>query len=94
MRFFLAWMSVGALLGAVIATLVAPTVLENVLAFTGANDAMCQCSELVARTSSTLIKTQIWGVAIGAVLVPLAAFLLRRAFSKRGSMDASAAPTP
>jgi hypothetical protein len=79
MRFFMTWIAVGGLLGAVIATLAAPVVLENVLAFTGAKDAMCQCTELVARTSSTLIKTQLWGAVIGAVIVPVVAFFLRRA---------------
>jgi hypothetical protein len=83
MRRFLLWMVVGAFSGIVVATLAAPKVLETFLATTGAKDAMCQCSELVANTASTLIQTQIYGAAAGAVLFPLAAWLIRRTWGRR-----------
>ena len=89
MRRFLLWMVVGAFSGAVVATLIAPKVLETFLATTGAKDAMCQCSELVANTASTLIHTQLYGAAAGAVLFPVAAFVARRLWGKRhGSGEA------
>lgn len=78
MRRFLTWLSVGAFFGMAIATLAAPWVLETLLASTGAKDAMCQCTELVNNTASLLIRTQLWGAGIGAVLFPLGAFLVRR----------------
>ena len=80
MRRILIWIVVGAFLGSVIATLVAPQVLETLLASTGAKDAMCQCTELVNNTASLLIRTQLWGAAIGAVLFPIIAWLVRRRF--------------
>jgi hypothetical protein len=83
MRRFLLWMVVGAFSGAVVATLVAPKVLETFLATTGAKDAMCQCSELVANTASTLIHTQLYGAAAGAVLFPIGAWLARRLWGRR-----------
>jgi hypothetical protein len=94
MRFYLVWVSVGALAGVIVATLVAPSVLTNVLAFTGAQDAMCQCTELVARTTSTFIKVQLWGAGIGGVGVPVCAYLVRRFFTKRGELEPGGTPTP
>lgn len=78
MRWFFSWFAAGALIGAVIATLIAPMVLEALLASTGAKDAMCQCTELVANTASLLIRTQLWGAGVGSLVFPLAAFLVRR----------------
>jgi hypothetical protein len=78
MRFYLAWLAVGAFVGGGIATLCAPFVLETFLASTGAADAMCQCSQLVKNTASLLVKTQLWGALAGAVLFPVAAWLTRR----------------
>ena len=85
MRFFLAWLAVGAFVGAAVATLCAPFVLETLLASTGAQDAMCQCTELVKNTASLLIKTQLWGAAGGALVFPVAAFLTRRRFNRPGT---------
>jgi hypothetical protein len=95
MRWVLNWMAVGAFIGGTLATLIAPWVLKTLLATTGASDAMCQCSELVRNTSSTLIQTQLWGAVGGAVIVPLVAHLMRRKFGKRTppAINASA-PTP
>lgn len=90
MRWFIGWLLAGGFVGGVVATLVAPWVLETLLASTGAKDAMCQCSELVANTSRLLVKTQLSGVTIGAVLFPLAAWLVRRARAKSNAP----APTP
>jgi hypothetical protein len=91
MRRFLLWVVVGAFSGAVIATLAAPWVLETFLATTGAQDAMCQCSELVANTASTLIKTQLWGMVVGAIVVPTTcAFLAKRLWGKRGDAGGAA----
>ena len=80
-RFF-AWCLGGALVGTVVASLAAPKVLEALLATTGAQDAMCQCSELVHRTATRLIMVQLIGAAIGAVTFPLGAWLVRRKFGK------------
>jgi hypothetical protein len=78
----LAWFLGGALFGVAVATVIAPRVLEALLATTGAQDAMCQCSQLVHRTATLLIEVQLAGAAIGATLFPLAAWLTRRKFGK------------
>ena len=78
MRFYLGWLMGGAFFGGAAATFVAPFVLKTLLASTGAQDAMCQCTELVSNTSSLLIKTQLYGAAAGALLFPIAAWLFRR----------------
>ena len=83
MRRVVTWMVVGAFVGSVIATLMAPVVLETLLASTGAQDAMCQCSQLVQNTASLLIRTQVWGGAIGAVVFPILAWLVRRKFGAK-----------
>jgi hypothetical protein len=83
------WTVSGAFVGMIVATLLAPYVLETLLASTGAKDAMCQCTELVNNTASLLIKTQLWGAAIGAMLLPLVAWLFRRRFGR-----ASQPPVP
>lgn len=90
MRRFLTWLAVGALFGGVVATLVAPYVLETLLASTGAKDAMCQCSELVDRTATLLIKTQLWGMALGAAAFPIGAWFMRRKFG--GPSDGALPP--
>jgi hypothetical protein len=82
MRRFFAWFLGGALVGTAVATTFAPTVLEALLASTGAQDAMCQCSQLVHRTATRLIMVQLIGAAIGAVTFPLGAWLVRRKFGK------------
>jgi hypothetical protein len=87
------WVVVGAFTGAVVATLMAPWVLQTFLATTGAKDAMCQCSELVANTASTLIQTQLWGAVTGAVVMPILAWLAKRLWGKRGG-DIGTAPGP
>jgi hypothetical protein len=79
---FLAWFLGGALAGTVVASLIAPAVLEALLASTGAQDAMCQCSQLVHRTATRLIMVQLVGAVIGAVTFPLGAWLVRRKFNK------------
>ena len=91
MRTIVTWMIVGSFFGSVIATLVAPTVLQTLLASTGAKDAMCQCAELVGNTSSLLIRTQMWGAAIGAAIFPLFAWLVRKRFGSK-ALPAAAAP--
>jgi hypothetical protein len=82
MERFLVWFLGGALVGTVVASLVAPAALETLLASTGAQDAMCQCTELVNRTATRLITVQLVGAAIGAVTFPLGAWLVRRKFNK------------
>jgi len=82
LRFYLAWVAVGSFIGAAVATLIAPSVLETFLASTGAADAMCQCSQLVQNTARLLIKTQLWGAAAGAVVFPVGAFLAQRKFKR------------
>ena len=89
MRFYVGAVSVGALLGGGTATFVAPFILETFLASTGAQDAMCQCTELVKNTADLLIRTQLVGAAIGAVLFGLGAALLRRRLG-RGKAEAPA----
>ena len=84
-RFF-AWFLGGALAGTVVASIIAPRVLETLLATTGAQDAMCQCSELVHRTANTLIMVQLVGAAIGAVTFPLTAWLVKRKLNKPGEV--------
>lgn len=83
MRRIVTWAIIGSFIGSVIATLIAPTVLQTLLASTGAKDAMCQCVELVHNTSNLLIRTQIWGAAIGGVTMPILAWLLRRKFGPK-----------
>lgn len=83
MRRVVIWIIVGSFVGSVVATLMAPFVLETLLASTGAQDAMCQCTELVKNTASLLIRTQIWGGAIGAVTFPILAWLVRRRFGTK-----------
>jgi hypothetical protein len=90
MRTVVTWMIVGSFFGSVIATLLAPTVLQTLLASTGAKDAMCQCAELVSNTSDLLIRTQVWGGAIGAAVFPIAAWLLRRRFGTKALPPAAA----
>jgi hypothetical protein len=92
MRGFLIWMTVGAFLGSVVATFIAPYVLETLLATTGAQDAMCQCSQLVANTASLLIKTQIWGAVIGAAILPIVVYVVRRMWGRRFPGDPTSAP--
>lgn len=91
MRRLFTWIVFGALAGVAAATAVAPAFLRKVLASTGATDAMCQCVELVDNTATLLIKTQIWGLVIGAVVFPVVAFLARRAWDNR---KAERAPSP
>lgn len=91
MRRFLMWMAIGALAGAIASTLLAPLILETLLASTGAKDAMCQCTELVNNTASLLIKTQLWGAGIGALVFPLSAWLIKRS---RGGKSPSPASAP
>jgi Na+/H+-dicarboxylate symporter len=91
MRTVVTWMIVGSFFGSVIATLVAPSVLQTLLASTGAKDAMCQCAELVGNTAGLLIRTQMWGGAIGAAVFPIVAWLLRRRFGTK-ALPAAAAP--
>jgi hypothetical protein len=93
MRRFLNWMVLGALTGVIVATLVAPFVLKTLLASTGAKDAMCQCTELVTNTASLLVRTQVTGLAVGAIAFPLCAWLTRRFWEKRKT-NAVAAGTP
>lgn len=76
------WALIGAMVGLTVATLFAPSALEALLATTGAQDAMCQCTELVRRTSTTLIQVQLTGSAVGAVTFPIFAWLVRRKFKK------------
>jgi hypothetical protein len=83
MRWFLIWSISGALLGGIIATLVAPWMLRTLLATTGAADAMCQCSELVTNTANLLIKTQAIGIAIGGLGLPIMAGVMRWSRSRR-----------
>jgi len=94
MRRFLIWFVSGALAGMVIATLLAPTVLKTMLASTGAKDAMCQCTELVNNTATLLIKTQIWGAVVGALLLPLVAWLFRRRFGRASEPPPVPPPVP
>jgi hypothetical protein len=89
MRKFLTWMVSGALAGMIVATIAAPYVLETLLASTGAKDAMCQCTELVNNTARLLIKTQLWGGVVGAVLFPLGAWLARRQFGRPSTPGAA-----
>jgi hypothetical protein len=91
MRRFFLWVVVGAFTGAVLATLIAPAALETLLASTGASDAMCQCTELVKRTASKLIMTQLTGAILGAVTAPILAWLAKRMWSKRSGGGAAAA---
>ena len=86
MRRVVTWMIVGAFVGSVIATLMAPVVLDTLLASTGAQDAMCQCSQLVQNTAGLLIRTQLWGAAIGGVLFPMVAWLIRRRFGTKPTL--------
>lgn len=79
---FLVWFLSGALVGTVVASLIAPVALETLLASTGAQDAMCQCAELVNRTATKLITIQLIGAVTGAVTFPLVAWLVRRKFNK------------
>jgi hypothetical protein len=79
----LIWMVIGALTGVVAATVVAPMVLGTLLAYTGADDAMCQCAELRNNTVSLLIQIQLWGAGGGAVLFPLIAVLSKWLWQRR-----------
>jgi hypothetical protein len=90
MRKFFAWFLGGSLFGTAVATLVAPRVLEALLATTGAQDAMCQCSQLVHRTATLLIEVQLTGATIGGVAFPLCAWLVRRKLHKPGEAVAAA----
>ncbi len=97
MRRFFTWMVFGAFTGGVVSTLAAPFVLQTLLASTGARDALCQCLELVNNTSSLLIKTQVWGVIIGAVLFPTGAWITKRLWARRKARKAvppAGTPTP
>lgn len=82
MRGYLVWAGAGAFVGTAAASFFAPAVLDTLLATTGAQDAMCQCSQLVHRTSTMLIQVQMTGAAVGGVLFPLCAWLVRRKFKK------------
>ena len=94
MRRLITWAIVGSFFGSVIATLIAPSVLQTLLATTGAKDAMCQCMELVNRTATLLIQTQLWGAAIGGAVFPAAAWLLRRRFGSKELPPAATPPAP
>jgi hypothetical protein len=94
MRRLLTWMIIGSFVGSVIATLLAPMVLKTLLASTGAKDAMCQCMELVNNTAHLLIRTQIWGAAIGGVTFPIVAWLFRRRFGPKSLPPSGEAAAP
>jgi hypothetical protein len=84
------WTVLGALTGVAVATLFAPMILRTLLASTGASDAMCQCLELVNNTSMLLIKSQLWGLVIGAVAFPTGAGLARWLWGRRKRRAAEA----
>ena len=92
MRWLLTWTLIGALLGVVVATLIAPFVLQKLLASTGAEDAMCQCTQLVQNTTRGLIRTQVWGIAIGAVTFPAVAGVVRWQWRRRKKAETPAEP--
>jgi hypothetical protein len=94
MRRFFTWMVFGALTGVVVATALAPAVLRTLLASTGAQDAMCQCVELVNNTASLLIKTQIWGAIVGATSFPAGAWLVKRMWTRRKGQTVPANKAP
>jgi hypothetical protein len=94
LRRFFTWTVLGALTGVVVATLVAPMILRTLLASTGAQDAMCQCAQLVDNTSSLLIRTQVWGLLSGAALFPTGDWLVRLLWRRRKARKATASPAP
>jgi len=85
------WMVFGALTGVVVATFMAPAILRTLLASTGAQDAMCQCAQLVDNTSSLLIRTQIYGLLAGAILFPTGDWLVRLLWRRRKARKAAEA---
>ncbi len=91
LRRFFTWTVFGALTGVVVATLMAPAILRTLLASTGAQDAMCQCAQLVDNTSSLLIRTQVWGLLAGAILFPSADWLVRLLWRRRKARKAAEA---
>lgn len=85
------FVAVGALLGAVIASLVTPTILvaENT---TRAGNAQCPCAEVTRDTATQLIRAQLLGAAIGAgALLLLGIVLSIRGRAKHKTLTASTA---
>ncbi len=68
---------VGAIVGAVIASLLAPGIIAWYQS-PGGGAAMCDCATVSRQTVSQLIRTQLAGAAIGAVAFLVAGVLIKR----------------
>lgn len=86
---FLRWAVAGAVLGHVAATLGAPSLISFWRAPRGATDALCQCSELITTTTTDLIRAQLVGAGVGAVVLLIVGLFVERFLAARRAAKAS-----
>jgi hypothetical protein len=84
---FLLWTLGGAVLGAIVASLIAPSFLisQNTTRFP---EAQCNCIQVTRDTAESLIRWQLVGAAVGAgalLLVGVLLWMRRASASPRGS---------
>jgi hypothetical protein len=77
------WALVGALVGVVVASFVVPPLLSwynapGKITSSGQVQTLCNLPELIRYTSSRLIRGQLIGAAVGAVLFTLLGLVVRR----------------
>jgi hypothetical protein len=73
----------GAILGAVIASLISPTFIAWD-STSAAGQALCNCVECVKNTTARLISAQLTGAAIGGIAMLILGIVILRAMGKRG----------
>jgi hypothetical protein len=88
---FLVWLLSGALIGVVVASLVAPGILawNNT---PGEGQALCDCVKATRSTATDLLKAQLIGAGTGSVLSMGLALLLRRRKSHLPAPPSPASP--
>lgn len=69
---------IGFVVGAALATLIAPTFLEWYNTGASANIGQCNCTRLTHDVTSSLIRSQVIGGVIGAVFVTIAGVIISR----------------
>ena len=90
----LTFMLVGALLGNVVASLVAPSYLAWNNSAPQAAQTICNLPQVIQNTSSDLIKAQLTGSGIGAVILLVVGIVFVRARAKKEKQQATPPPAP
>jgi hypothetical protein len=85
---------VGALLGGVLTSLIAPNALTW-LQTPGTGSALCNCTDLAKQTAHELVHVQLIGLVIGAVALAVLGEIVHHLWARRrAAKAAAAAPAP